>query len=437
MFVRDGSGTWSQQAYLKASNAEGGDRFGKAVAVSGDTVVVGAYFENSNAIGGQANNDALNAGAAYVFVRDGAGTWSQQAYLKASNTEAFDNFGESIAVSVDTVVVGAVREASNATGGQANNDASGAGAAYVFVRDGGGTWSQQAYLKASTAEEFDNFGVAVAISGDTVVVGADGEDSASTEVDVGQTNNDASSAGAAYVFVRTGSTWSQQAYLKASNAESFDRFGGSVAVSGDTVVVGAKTEDSNATGVNGNGDNNDASNAGAAYVFVRTGSTWLQQAYLKASNPEDFDNFGGSIAVSGDIVVVGAKSEDSNATGVNGNQGDNTAGGAGAAYIFDLNEAPTVSGTLTDNVQDEDTSDNLDFSALTFTDADGNSLTVTLTVSAGTFATPSDGAGVGAGVTETLVSATVITLEGSASRHHQLPGFGQHSLDAPAQCLWR
>ena len=132
----------------------------------------------------------------------------------------------------------------------------------------------------------------MAVSGDTVVVGAHREDSNATGVNGNQSDNSAVDAGAAYVFVRSGTTWSQQAYLKASNTGAGDCFGCSVAVSGDTVVVGALGEDSNATGVNGNQSDNSAADAGAAYVFVRSGTTWSQQAYLKASNTGAGDLFG-------------------------------------------------------------------------------------------------------------------------------------------------
>jgi len=345
VFVRSGT-TWSQQAYLKASNTDASDQFGYSLAVSGDIVVVGAYRESSAATGvngNQADNSAGNAGAAYVFVRSGT-TWSQQAYLKASNTEASDAFGRSVAVSGDTVVVGASNESSAATGvngNQSDNSASQAGAAYVFVRSGT-SWSQQAYLKASNTDASDYFGSSVAVSGDTVVVGASGEDSAATGVNGNQSDNSASGAGAAYVFVRSGTTWSQQAYLKASNTGGADAFGCSVAVSGDTAVIGAFAEDSAATGVNGNQSDNSALSAGAAYVFVRSGTTWSQQAYLKASNTGANQFFGWSVAVSTNTVVVGAYGESSVATGVNGNQSDNSASEAGAAYVFDLAAAPVI-----------------------------------------------------------------------------------------------
>ena len=265
-----------------------------------------------------------------------ATTWTQQAYLKASNTDVGDWFGYSVAVSGDTVVVGAAGEDSNATGingDQSDNSAFVAGAAYVFVRSGT-TWTQQAYLKASNTDAGDDFGDSVAVSGDTVVVGAAGEASNATGINGDQSDNSAGAAGAAYVFVRSGATWTQQAYLKASNTDAVDDFGYSVAVSGDTVVVGAFGEASNATGINGDQSDNSADDAGAAYVFVRNGATWTQQAYLKASNTDADDFFGWSVAVSGDTVVVGAFGEASNATGINGDQSDNSARGAGAAYIF-------------------------------------------------------------------------------------------------------
>jgi len=313
IFVRNGV-TWFQQAYLKASNTEAGDQFGGSVAVSGDTVVVGAWAERSNATGvngDQSNNSAMDAGAAYVFVRN-ADTWSQQAYLKASNTGAGVFFGHAVAVSGDTVVIGAYSESSGAIG---------SGAAYVFVRNGV-TWSQQAYLKASNPGDTDYFGYSVAVSGDTVVVGALKEDSSTRGVNGDQTNNNAEDAGAAYIFVRDGVTWSQQAYLKASNTGADDHFGTVVAISGDTVVVGAPQEDSGATGVNGDQGDNSIVDSGAAYVFIRNGVTWSQQAYLKPSDTGTFASFGNALAVSGPTVTIGSASI------------PNVATTSGAAYTF-------------------------------------------------------------------------------------------------------
>ena len=148
-------------------------------------------------------------------------------------------------------------------------------------------------------------------------------------------NESASGSGAAYVFVRSGTTWSQQAYLKASNTGARDQFGYSVAVAGDTVAVGAYAEDSSTTGVDSAPDDTGGSNfnSGSAYVFGRGGTTWSQQAYLKASNTGNLDYLGYSVSVSGDTVVVGAYFEDSNTTGVNSIPNEN-AGNSGAVYVF-------------------------------------------------------------------------------------------------------
>jgi hypothetical protein len=334
-----------QEAYLKASNTGPFDFFGSSVAISGDTVVIGAPYEQSRASGvnaDQDDNSGTKMGAVYVFVRSGTG-WVQQAYLKASNTGNSDQFGRVVAVSGDTVVVGSHYESSKASGVNgdgSDNSVLASGAAYVFVRSGT-TWTQEAYLKASNPDVNDYFGWSVAVSGNTVLVGAPGESSGATGVNGDQSDDSALRAGAAYVFVRDGTNWTQQAYLKASNTGggifgrlSGDEFGFSVALSDDTAVIGAVTESSGATGVNGDEDDNSAYQSGAAYVFVRGETGWSQQAYLKASNTGAGDYFGWSVAVSGDTVLVGAPHEASGATGVNGNQSDNSAFQAGAAYIF-------------------------------------------------------------------------------------------------------
>ncbi len=364
IFIRNG-GAWSWQATLQGSNTEASDSFGNAVAISGDTVVIGAYQEDSAASGVNGNgasNASSNSGAAYVFTRSGT-VWTQQAYLKASNTGADDGFGIRVGISGDTIVVGATGEDSNATGVDgdgSNNAASAAGAAYVFSRSGT-TWTQQAYLKASNADAGDNFGNSVASSGDIVVVGAYFEDGSGLEAGAayvfsrsgttwtqqaylrgsnsypgdyfgcsvavsgetvvvgayresfsfaginkyGYHDGYSNWAGAAYVFVRNGGTWTQQAYLKASNAEWLDYFGASVAISGDTVVVGAYGEDGRGTGLTGNPADASMNDAGAAYIFKRNGTTWTQDVYLKGPFTSPYAQFGWQVAVSGDTVVAG------------------------------------------------------------------------------------------------------------------------------------
>jgi hypothetical protein len=315
------------EAYLKASNTDSEDRFGWAAAVSGDTLVVGAYHEDGAGAGVnsplQADNSLSNAGAAYVFRRAG-GTWAQEAYLKASNPGSGDSFGWSVAIDGDTIVVGAVGEESNSVGvnGDQTDDSTPSGAVYVFQRVAG-SWQQQAYLKASNTGLGDRFGYSVALSGDTVIVGADGEDGNGFD----QSSNALSSSGAAYVFHRTGLTWSQEAYLKGSSVSNpwiDNHFGFSVDVDGNTAVVGARWQDSQQV------------DSGAAYVFVRDSTTqiWTQQAFLKGTGIDAADFFGHSVAISCDTIVIGAYGEDSSASGVDGDQQDDSMPGCGAAYVF-------------------------------------------------------------------------------------------------------
>ena len=339
VYARDAAGVWSQQAYIKASNTDAGDKF-VVIALSGDTLAVGAPFEDSAAtgiVGDQSDNSANAAGAVYVYTRDGTGIWSQQAYIKASNTDAGDRFGFGVALSGDSLAVSAFREDSAATGingDQSDNSASDAGAAYVFTRDGAGIWSQQAYIKASNTEAGDMFGN-VALSGDTLVVNAVSEGSTATGLNGDQSDNSAAAAGAVYVFTRDAAgVWSQQAYIKASNTEAGDAFGSRLEISGDTLVVGASDEDSAATGINGDQSDNTDVDASATYMFTRDpAGIWSQQAYIKASNTDAGDKFV-SIALSGDRLAVGSRAEDSATTGINGDQSDNSAAGAGAVYAF-------------------------------------------------------------------------------------------------------
>ena len=384
VFTRDAAGTWTEKAYIKSSNSDAGDEFGRAIALDGDTLAVGTYREQSASTGinsDQTDNSLLNAGAVYVFTRDATGNWSQQAYIKASNTSDQDWFGGTfkLGLSGDTLAVPAINEDTIATD---------SGAVYVYVRDGNGNWSEQAMLKASNAAAGDQFGISLAIEGDTIVVGsqsmeghrgaayvfsrdangnwsetqiltathrdpedffgvdvaisggsiavgAQGEASASRLINGDETDNSAPFAGAVYVFERdSGGAWTQDAYIKASNADAGDYFT-TVALSGDLLVVGARIEDSSASGVNGNQDNNTLSGSGAGYVFVRDqNGTWSQRSYIKASNPDSNDQFFGP-ATDGNTLVFRAIGEDSAAMGINGIQTDNSALWAGAVYVFE------------------------------------------------------------------------------------------------------
>jgi len=313
-----------------------GDQFGYSIALSddGNTLAVGAIGEDSNATGvngNQDDNSANQSGAAYVFTRTGA-TWAQQAYIKSTMTRPNVLFGYSVGVSENgnTLAVG-------------EYDADrGKGALYVYVR-ANGMWSNEARIQASNAENGDSLGYSLAISddGNTIASGAADEDCLTPGVNPPGCDKDQptdTSAGAAYIFVRNGTTWTQQAFLKSSNPAKQDWFGVRIAISGDgnTVAVGAPNEDSASKGINGKQDDNSAAEAGAVYYFTRAGTTWVQQAYVKASNTRAGDEFGTSLALSGDgrTLLIGARGEDIGRKGINGNQADSSVRDAGAAYLF-------------------------------------------------------------------------------------------------------
>jgi hypothetical protein len=289
VFVQAADGTWSQQAKLVAADGAADDVFGWSVAVDGGTAVIGA-------IGDDDRGD--RAGSAYVFVRAADGTWSQQAKLTAADGVDFDFFGASVSVSGDTAVIGAWGD---------DDRGNVSGSAYVFVRAADGTWSQQAKLTAADGAADDSFGKSVAVDGGTAVIGTDEDD------DKGD------GSGSAYVFVRAADgTWSQQAKLTAADGAAIDYFGVSVAVDGDTAVIGAWLDDDK------------GSNSGSAYVFVRAADgTWSQQAKLTAADGAADDWFGESVSVSGGTAVIGAWQDD--------DKGD----GSGSAYVFDSSVTDT------------------------------------------------------------------------------------------------
>ena len=397
--------------YIKASNPGINDLFGESVAIHGNTMVIGAWWEDSNGTS-QGDNSLDDAGAAYVFVHEN-GVWRQQAYLKAANPVVDGNFGRTVDISGDTLIISHSGDAVDFPYG---------GAAFIFVRSGE-TWTLQATLRASAPAEQHFFSGRVAIDGDTAVVAEpvrklvtvfvrsgttwsrqkeillnNGSISGITSVDISGDTLVASSgnqsggqayvytrtgsdwayqttlvtaepsppwdnyfgystridgdtivAGAqgeskAYVFTRSGTSWTQQAVLIASNYDMNDDFGYAVAIRGDRIVVGAYNEASPATGVNGGqGDDDNFWGAGAAYVFQRTGTSWSQEAYLKASNTTERYYFGWNVAISDKFVAVGSPDEWGASAGVNGNPNDVTLKDAGAVYTFNLPQNEQVS----------------------------------------------------------------------------------------------
>jgi hypothetical protein len=274
VFNRQG-GSWVEAQKLTASDGAASDQFGWSVAVSGSTIVVGAWLDD---IGGN-----LDQGSAYVFDRHG-GSWVETQKLTASDGAARDHFGWSVAISGSTVVAGTI-------GGNSFQ-----GSAYVFNRQGG-SWVDAQKLSASDGASGDEFGYSVAIGGSTVVVGTIGGNTAQ---------------GSAYVFNRQGGSWVEEQKLTTSDGAAFDLFGWSVAVSGSTVVVSARGDT-----VGANFDQ------GSAYVFNRQGGSWVEEQKLTASDGAAFDEFGLSVAINGSTVVVGSAVD-----GIGGNSFQ------GSAYVF-------------------------------------------------------------------------------------------------------
>jgi len=277
VFVRNG-GVWTEQQRLTASDGAAVDWFGFSVAISGDTIVVGAMLDTVGANTFQ--------GSASVFVRSG-GVWTEQQKLTASDGAADDQFGVSVAISGDTIVAGALYDDIGANLDQ--------GSASVFVRSGG-IWTEQQKLTASDGAFNDQIGSSVAVGGDTIVAGAPFDDVGSN-----------ADQGSAHVFVRSGGVWTEQQKLTASDGSSGDKFGGSVAVTLDTIVAGAPYD---IVGSN--------ARQGSASVFVRSGGVWTEQQRLTASDGASNDQFGSSVAVSGDTIVAGAPFDD---VGSNADQG--------------------------------------------------------------------------------------------------------------------
>tara|TARA_Y100000004_G_scaffold153265_1_gene176857 strand:+ start:7623 stop:9008 length:1386 start_codon:yes stop_codon:yes gene_type:complete len=285
-----GTGTWTEQARLVSPDASSTDFFGLSVSISGNYAVVGAYREDPVVTGGT----QTDGGAAYVYYRSGT-TWYFQARLTPTDLEHYDNFGFSVAIDGDYVIVGSRYEDPGGT--------QSAGAAYIFVRSGT-SWSQQQKLIAYDKGQNDQFGFSVAIDGLTAIVGAPRQDHTSTDT------------GSVYVFVRSGTSWYVQQQLTASDPGQNDQFGFSVAIDGDNIIVGSPYEDP------GN-----VNSAGSAYIFVRSGTSWSQQAKLSASDKESNALFGHRVDIDGNYVVVGAYVENPGA-------GFFSMTDAGSAYIF-------------------------------------------------------------------------------------------------------
>ena len=277
VFKRSGT-TWAQEDKLLPTDGEALDGFGNSVSISGDYAVVGAQNDQDN---------GFASGSAYIFKRTGT-TWVQEDKLLPTDGATLDRFGVSVSISGDYAIVGAIFH---------NDNGLESGSAYLFKRTGT-TWVQEDKLLPTDGAEGDQFGVSVSISGDYAVVGA-------------YLNGDNGlESGSAYIFKRTGTTWVQEDKLLPTDGAEGDQFGRSVSISSNNAVVGALFHD----------DNGDFS--GSAYLFGRSGTSWSQEAILLASDGTANDEFGGSVSIDGDYAVVGAQNHDDNGTE------------SGSAYVY-------------------------------------------------------------------------------------------------------
>ncbi len=296
--------SWTENAKIIGTDRSTNDNFGYAVAIDANYAIIGARSEDGDASGG---NLMSQAGAAYIFERDTNGGWLEVQKIVASDRSSNDNFGFSVSISGDYAVVGAPENVE--------------GAAYVFKKNSSGNWSEIQKIQAADGENNDLFGYAVAISGNNIIVGAYEEE----EDKFG--GNNLSNAGSAYIFTNVNDNWSQSEKLVPSDREEDDRFGFSVSIDQNFAVVGAYWEDDDASG------NNNLDDSGSAYVFENIGSNWTQVKKLVSSDRAQDDEFGYSVAIRGDFIVIGAKEEEEDTSN------SNNLSSAGSAYIFNRNSS--------------------------------------------------------------------------------------------------
>ena len=287
-FYDETTETWTMEEQVElTSDSVAQAEFGYAVAISGDVVVVGARKDSEK---------GLYSGSVYVFINNGS-TWIRKAKLYAGDALGGEKFGSSVAIDGDTIVVGAIY------GGEGDLQT---GSVYVFEYNHNDlVWEQKTELFGDDIEVGDKFGYSVAIEDDTIIVGAPRHDDSETD------------SGAAYVFRRDAGTWIQDPNFTGSGLFEKAYFGHSVALSGNTAVVGAYRNDLDV-------DSNLLVDAGSAYVFRFDGSIWPEEEKLIPADAVGGEEFGWAVAISGDTVVVGAHKD--------GNF-------AGSAYVFTLHDA--------------------------------------------------------------------------------------------------
>jgi hypothetical protein len=309
--LQNNAGIWTEVQKITASDREANAQFGFSVAIDGDYAIISARLEDKDASGG---NTISNSGAAYLF-ENNAGTWAEVQKIVASDRGANDYFGHSVSISGNYAVVGAYYEDQDASG---SNTLTNSGSAYIFENNAG-TWTQTQKIVASDRGANDYFGHSVSISSNFALVGAYWEDEDATG------GNTVFNSGSAYIYENNAGTWTQTQKIVASDRSSGGQFGFSVEIDGNYAIIGANYEDLDEAG------GNLLSNAGSAYIFENNSGTWMEMQKIVASDRGTSDQFGFSVAINGNYLVVGAFFEDEDAIGAN------TITNSGSAYIFENN----------------------------------------------------------------------------------------------------
>ena len=355
-----GVNNWGEVKKITATDGASSDQFGYSVSISGDLAIVGAYLDDDN--GG-------NSGSAYVYAKDqgGVNNWGEVKKIKASDGASNDDFGFSVSISGDLVIVGAILD---------NDNGSSSGSAYVYYKDHGGVnnWGEVKKVTASDGASFDQFGRSVSISGDLAIVGSPFDD------------DNGNSSGSAYVYAKDQGgvdNWGEIKKITATDEASNDNFGWSVSISGDLAIIGAYADDDN------------GSQSGSAYVYSKDQggvNNWGEVKKIKASDGASNDNFGYSVSISGDLAIVGSPFDDDN--------GSNS----GSAYIFSTappNATPEITSSEVLTV-DENQTAVVDVTSTDDTDSEGSGLTYSFTTN--------DSGGVDNGLFDIDGSSGVITF---------------------------
>ncbi len=328
IYEMQGLNNWVEVQKLSASDQDDYDRFGWSVDMDGDFLVIGAYGEDDDV---NDSNPLSKAGSAYIF-QNVAGTWTEMQKVVASDREADDEFGWSVAIHDSTVVVGAHIEDHDAVGGDFKYHS---GSVYMFELNGTGIWTETQkvvaddrwvdmnYPNGYSGEDLaDQFGHTVDIWGDYMIVGALHHDYATTSPLTGALW----SSGAAYIFERSGGTWSQVQKIQNSDRTAWDRFGSAVAIDTNVIIVGVYAEDEDENG------NNQLMNSGSAYMFERNpAGVWNETQKIVPNDRNSGDHFGWSVDFRDTLMVIGCHSDDHDEFD------SNLLDDAGSAYVFEKN----------------------------------------------------------------------------------------------------